>query len=91
MTRTERMVCKAIHDGYMERSGFSDDSVASMVQFLVENKMLSPTRAQAWAARFLVRQLTRRGMGRMDAMMVVAEQMGLSFFTIRNYLYYNRK
>ena len=60
----------------------------AVVDFLVQELLLSDKHVKAWAVRRAVEQaMTEKGYNKMDAMASVAEQVGLSFYTVRKYVY----
>lgn len=65
----------------------SDGNTAAVVDFLLRESLLDTTHLKAWAVKMAVQRLTAEGYSKMAAMEVVAEQMALSFFTVRKYIY----
>ncbi|MBO7197461.1 MAG: hypothetical protein J6V28_01520 [Tidjanibacter sp.] len=58
---------------------------------LLANDLISHTNVRAFVARAKVGRRCDAGEGRIEAMKAVAQEMGCSLGTIKNYLYYHRK
>lgn len=67
-------------------NGQSGDTDA-VVDFLLRESLLDATHVRAWAVVRAVNGLMAEGYGKIEAMDRVAEQMALSFFTVRKYIY----
>lgn len=66
-------------------------STLHTIEHLLAQELLSPTRCRAHIARQRVQSLTRDGVPKVEAIELVAQQMGASVATIRNYVYYKYK
>lgn len=66
-------------------------SSSRTIELLLSHGLLSHTRIRAFVAGEKVDKLLRGGMKKVEAMQVVAEEMGCSEATVRNYLYYKYK
>lgn len=66
-------------------------SSARTIQFLSEEGILSHTHAKAFLARSSVAALVRKGVKKTEAILAVAEMLGCSEGSVRNYVYYNYK
>ena len=64
-----------------------EEEVTAVVDFLFRESLLDATHLRAWTAQRAVQRLLSKGYGKIAAMEVVAEQMALSFFTVRKYVY----
>ena len=65
----------------------SDGGCDAVVDFLLAELLIDARHLQAWVVCGEVRKLLDKGWGKMDAMTAVAEQVGLSFYTVRKYVY----
>ena len=65
----------------------SDGGGDKVVDFLLDESLVNLCHLQAWVVCGEVRKLLDKGWGKMDAMTAVAEQVGLSFYTVRKYVY----
>ena len=66
-------------------------SSAKTIHFLLECGLLSYTNTKAYMAHKKVEAKTKEGLPKMDAIYAVANEMGCSYATIRNYIYNNYK
>lgn len=66
-------------------------SSCQTIERLFDLGLLSNKRCKAYLAKRLVADFTRKGMAKMDALEATAAQMGCSFATVRNYIYFNFK
>lgn len=66
-------------------------SALHTIEHLLAIGVLSPTRCRAHIARRRVESLTRDGVPKVEAIEMVAQQMGASSSTIRGYVYYKYK
>lgn len=66
-------------------------SSARTIEFLATEGLISYPHLKAFIARESVERLVGRGLKKGDAVQVVAESMGCSEATVRNYIYYNYK
>ena len=62
-------------------------SAGKTTAFLLDRGLLSYTCCRAYQAQQLTGQLVCQGVTKQEAMQQVAEQMGCSFSTIKNYIY----
>lgn len=62
-------------------------SSARTIELLAEQGLLNHTAVRAFVARRKVNKKVATKMAKMEAMAEVAEEMGCSFATIRNYIY----
>lgn len=66
-------------------------SAVRTIAHLVDCGLISFPASRAYMARHKVEELVKKGHTKVSAMEIVADQMGSSFATIRNYLYHNYK
>jgi uncharacterized protein YoaH (UPF0181 family) len=66
-------------------------SSARTIEFLVNKGLISHTHLKAFIARESVERLVAKGVKKGEAMSAVAEAMGCSEATVKNYIYYNYK
>ncbi len=77
---------EALRQALGKLNGPNGDTDA-VVDWLLRESLLDATHVRAWAVRGAVDRLLAEGYSKLDAMEVVAEQMALSFFTVRKYIY----
>lgn len=66
-------------------------SSSRTIEFLSSEGLLSHTHLRAFLVRERVQRLIDEGMKKIEAIYAVAEAMGCSEATVRNYVYYNYK
>lgn len=66
-------------------------SAARTIAHLLDRGLISFAASRAYMARRRVKELVSKGSTKVKAMEIVAEDMGCSFATVRNYLYHNYK
>ena len=62
-----------------------------VVQFFVQNNLLSQSKCKAYLARKKIRKLIAQGVPTVTSIEMVAEQMACSYETVRKYYYYTYK
>lgn len=62
-------------------------SATKTIALLLDHGLLSYTSCRAYEAQQRTEQRVAQGVTKQEAMMEVAEQMGCSFSTIKNYIY----
>ena len=86
MIATNTLPAEELRQALDELNG-TDGNTAAVVDWLLRESLLDATHLKAWAVKRAVQRLTAEGYSNMAAMEVVAEQMALSFFTVRKYIY----
>lgn len=66
-------------------------SAVRTIAHLMDCGLISSPASRAYMARCKVKELVKKGYTKMDAMEIVANQMGSTFATMKNYLYHNYK
>ena len=86
MIATKLLPAEELRQALDELNG-TDGNTAAVVDWLLRESLLDATHLRAWAVQRAVQRLLAKGYGKVAAMEVVAEQMALSFFTVRKYVY----
>ncbi|MBR2424622.1 MAG: hypothetical protein IKD05_00505 [Tidjanibacter sp.] len=86
MTPTNGPLARALKQTIGRLNG-PDGNTEEVVDFLLRESLLDATHLKSWVVRREVDQLVAEGAGRIDAMETVAEEFGMSFYTVRKYIY----
>ncbi len=66
-------------------------SAGRTIAYLLDRGLISYSSSRAYLARQKVEEQMGRGLSKVAAMEIVAEEMGCAYATIRNYLYHEYK